>query len=385
MRPALTREIMGLLGTGAALSYVAGRRKAAYGLLGLAGALYLAGKRGREDRLEGQAVLITGGSRGLGLALAHELVRRRCRVALLARDREELHRAKARLEHAYPGGLVKTYPCDVTHEAELFRAIDHAARDLGGLDLLVNNAGSIVVGPFRSMGSEEFRAQMELHLFAAMNACRHALPILRRGRGRRIVNICSMGGKMAVPHMLPYDTSKFALSGFSLGLNAELAEEGISVTTVYPAVMRTGSPMQAVFKGDHEKEFAWFAAADNMPLVSTAAAVAARKIVRGAEERSTELLIPGAALLRNAAAALLPELSGALLRMLHRLLPKGDSREARTGADSRALFDRVPLFAPLRWIERDAGHRWNQKAKHDGRVAMGLESRRPAPVHERMG
>lgn len=381
MRKGVRNEWIAALGVGALLFYASKRPKSALALAGAAGALYL-GTFKKAESLDGQRVLITGGSRGLGLALAMEYVRRGCQVAILARDSQELNRARARIEAYKPGARIITFSCDVTNENALKLAIQAAEVSLGGLDILVNNAGAITVGPLAAMDEEDFRAQMNLHLHAVVNSCKFALPALRRSKGKRIVNICSMGGKMAVPHMLPYDSSKFALSGFSQGLAAEVAGEGISVTTIYPAVMRTGSPMQAVFKGDAEKEFAWFAAADNLPGFSLAADSAAKKIVASAHQRDSELVlsIPGRA--RNVLAAIFPETSASLLALLAGLMPKGDSHMHRTGADSRALFDSSPWFWPLRRLAKISEKRWNQKPKHNARYSMGLDS---APVRKELG
>ncbi len=384
MRQGVKRELAAALGMGAAVSYLLQRRKTAVAFLGGAGALAAWGLfSGRGDRIEGQSALVTGGSRGLGLAIALELARRRCRITLVARDRDELARARARIEACYPGTVLRATYCDITHEAELFRTIDLAAREQGGLDLIVNNAGAILVGPFSAMKAEDFKAQMNLHLFAVVNSCRLALPYLRKSRGRRIVNICSMGGKVPVPHMLAYDASKFALSGFSQGLESEVKQDGISVTTIYPAVMRTGSPIQAVFKGDHEREFAWFSALDNLPFLSIPADTAARKILEAAEERRSELVLSLAGRIRNVAAALFPELAASLLSAISHLLPRGCSREAKTGADSRAVFDRSGFFVPFRWMEKRAMKRWNQRPKHDGRRQMGLDSHHSSTLSER--
>lgn len=370
MRPALKNEWLALAGVGAALLIAAKRPKTAMAVAGAAG--FLLASNPRKESFRGKSVLITGGSRGLGLAMALEFAREGAKVAVIARDRDELLRAKSKVEALVPNSHLRAYTCDVTDPREFAEAIKLVALDQGGLDVLVNNAGAITVGPFESMDNEDFKAQMELHFMAPVRACRLALPYLRERPGARIVNISSMGGKVAVPHMLPYDASKFALAGFSQGLMAELAEEGISVTTVYPAVMRTGSPIQAVFKGDHHKEFAWFASADVLPGFSLAADSAARKIVQAARDRQAELVpsLPGKA--RNVLAALLPETFASIMGVLAALMPKGNSRQHFTGADSRKVFDRSPLFWPLRVRSRQMEKKWNQQPKHDARYNMGL-------------
>jgi short-subunit dehydrogenase len=246
---------------------------------------------------------------------------------------------------------------------------------MGGIDLLINNAGALTVGPYSEMTEEDFEAQMELHFYAVMSAVNLALPYLRQSPGRRIVNICSMGGRVAVPHMLPYDVSKFALSGYSQGITSELAAEGISVTTVYPALLRTGSAIQAVFKGDHEKEFAWFAAADALPGLSADPTAVARKILRSALSRETELTPSFPGRFRNFAASLFPEIVAAVMKGIAVLMPTGSSKEPKTGAQSRALLDESPLGEFLLSTTLQAETDFNQRPKADARFNMGLPER----------
>ncbi|AZZ37931.1 ketoacyl reductase [Bdellovibrio sp. qaytius] len=320
----------------------------------------------------GQSAVITGGSRGLGLALARELVNENCNVTLLARDEDELKRAKKELDKLNRGE-VHIVVCDITDNVQLSRAIHEAADLYDGIDLLINNAGAIVVGPWESMTQQDFEAQMNIHLYATMNSIRVALPFLRqKTSGKRIVNICSMGGRVAVPHMLPYDTSKFAVSGFSQGLATELYDEGISVTTIYPGLMRTGSPIQATFKGEHEKEFAWFQSADVLPGFSTSARDAAREIIEAARQRRFELMPFLPAKLRLGLAAFFPELVAYTLVVLNRLLPQGQSGEYKTGAQSRETFDRSILTKIFKSSARSAEKESNQWPKTDAKENMGV-------------
>lgn len=324
------------------------------------------------ESFRGQSAVITGGSRGLGLALARQLVNENCNVTLLARDEEELRRAKLELEKLNRG-QVHIIACDVTDNAQLSSAIHEAADLHDGIDLLINNAGTIVVGPWESMTQQDFEAQMDIHLYATMNSIRITLPFLRqKTSGKRIVNICSMGGRVAVPHMLPYDTSKFALSGFSQGLATELYDEEISVTTIYPGLMRTGSPIQAVFKGEHEKEFAWFQSADVLPGFSTAAQDAAKQIIEAARERRFELMPFLPAKLRLGLATFFPELVAYTLVVLNRLLPKGQSGEYKTGAQSREVFDRSILTKVFKSSAQKAEKEFNQTPKYDAKDNLGL-------------
>lgn len=220
------------------------------------GALAYAGwwalQRTREASISGAVALVTGGSRGLGLLVAEELMAAGCSVAICARDVEELAAAQEKLERG--GGRVLTIPCDVSDRAQVGRMVQTVELELGPVELLVNNASIIQIGPLESLTLEDFHHAMDVNYWGTVHTTLAVIPVMReRGYGR-IVNIASIGGKVAIPHLLPYDGAKFAVVGFSEGIRAELAREGISVTTVVPGLMRTGSPVNAFFKGDAEKE-----------------------------------------------------------------------------------------------------------------------------------
>lgn len=335
-------------------------------------ALYLSSLK-KDFDLEGRNVLITGGSRGLGLSLAWNLLERGAGgLTLVARDQAELDKARAILIAQFPHARVWTAPCDVTDGTALASTLDQAVSRMGSIDLLVNNAGSILVGPFSSMDREDFEAQMKLHLYAVIEATQLIFAHFKTRAGGRILNICSLGGKVAVPHMLPYDASKFALAGFSQGVAAELAEHGIVVTTAYPTVMRTGSPIQAVFKGNHEREFEWFGAIDNLPGLSMSADKAAKKILDAVEDGRTEVILSLPAKARMFFGAIFPEMMHALMGLVARILPSEDSTVRKTGAQSSGRFARNPFLAPLKRKARDAETTYNQEARHDADFNMGL-------------
>ncbi len=135
------------------------------------------------------------------------------------------------------------------------QVVDHHGR----LDVLINCAGIIQVGPMEHMTLDDYEAAMNVHFRGPLHTMLAALPYMRRQHGGRVVNIASIGGKVPVPHLAPYAASKFALVGLSSSLHAELASSDILITTVSPGLMRTGSPINASMKGQHEAEFAWFA------------------------------------------------------------------------------------------------------------------------------
>jgi NAD(P)-dependent dehydrogenase (short-subunit alcohol dehydrogenase family) len=258
----------------------------------------------RQDSFAGKVVVITGGSRGLGLALARRLARENAKLAIFARDQQELFRAKIDLEKY--ASTVTTWMCDVKNETDVRSTIEEVAAVLGGIDLLINNAGEIVVGPLESMKREDFQNALDIHFWAPFNVTFASLPFLLKSRFARIVNIASFGGKVAVPHLAPYCVSKFALVGLSDALRAELSSKNISVTTVSPGLLRTGSHKNAFFKGQHRKEFAWFSLGAGNPLVSMDADRAAYQILDAVRKRRPELTITFAARLAAISQALLP-------------------------------------------------------------------------------
>jgi NAD(P)-dependent dehydrogenase (short-subunit alcohol dehydrogenase family) len=324
---------------------------AAAGLGGLLAARALVGRRSSYD-LKGKAVLITGGSRGLGLVLAREFAGAGARVAICARDPAELERARADL--AARGAQAYAFPCDVTDRAQVTELFEMVRRHFGEVDVLVNNAGIIQVGPIEVMTLEDYEQAIATHFWGPLNTMLAAIPSMKRRGEGRIVNISSIGGKISVPHLVPHSASKFALVGLSDGMRAELAKDGIRVTTVCPGLMRTGSPRNATFKGRHRDEYAWFAISDSLPVTSIQAERAARQILVAARRGDAELIISTQAVLAVKFRALFPEATADMLAIASRLLPGpgGIGRKRAKGKDSEsslapsvltALSDRAAL------------------------------------------
>jgi NAD(P)-dependent dehydrogenase (short-subunit alcohol dehydrogenase family) len=188
--------------------------------------------------------------------MARQVLRQGAQVAICARDEAELERARRDLLRH--GGTVLAIPCDVTDQNQVRTMVQAVLSHWRRVDVLINNAGTIQVGPAEHMTLEDYETAMRVHFWGPLYTTLAVLPDMRRRRQGRIVNISSIGGKVSVPHLLPYSASKFALVGFSAGLRAELAKDGIVVTTVCPGLMRTGSPHRAFFKGQHRAEHAWF-------------------------------------------------------------------------------------------------------------------------------
>ncbi len=285
----------------------------------------------------GKSVLITGGSRGLGLTIARQIAAEGGRLALLARDEDELQRACAELREL--GGEAFAVPCDLLDRGQSLGAIESVVDHYGALDVLINNAGIIEVGPLDNMRRGDFEKAMGLHFWAPFNLIQQVIPHMRRAGGGRIVNISSIGGKVAVPHMGPYSMSKFALVGLSDAFRSELARDGIHVTTVTPGMMRTGSQVHAKFKGNHGAEFTWFSLSTTLPFVAVDAERAAAKIVSACRRGQSSLIIGLPARLGIIGNALFPSLTGELMKMASRFLPASvgvEGDELKSGAEARA-------------------------------------------------
>jgi NAD(P)-dependent dehydrogenase (short-subunit alcohol dehydrogenase family) len=144
----------------------------------------------------------------------------------------------------------------------------------------------IQIGPFERMTLDDFEEAMRVHLFGPLYTTMAALPHMQSLGGGRIVNISSIGGKVAAPHIIPHTASKFALVGLSNGLRTELRRHNVFVTTVCPGFLRTGSPLNTQVKGRHRQDYAWFAIAEALPLLSIDARRAARRILAACRRRT---------------------------------------------------------------------------------------------------
>lgn len=291
-----------------------------------------------EYDLRNKTVLITGGSRGLGLVMAREFTREGARLVLCARDEEELQRARSDIEDS--GAEVMTVPCDITSKQSVDEMVAAVNSRFGGVDVLVNNAGVIQVGPIEVMTTEDFEIAMKAHFWGPLYTTMAVLPSMRQKKSGRIVNISSIGGKVSVPHLVPYSASKFALVGLSRGLRTELMKDGIKVTTVCPGLMRTGSPRNADFKGQHQLEYAWFSISDALPLLTVSAENAARQVVGACKRGQAELVISIPAKVAVLFDSLFPELSSQMLSLVNQILPEagGVGTQTMKGRESTSAW-----------------------------------------------
>ena len=262
------------------------RRAVGLAVAAAATAYYLA-RRPRYD-FAGKVALVTGGSRGLGLVLARQLLDAGAAVALLARDEDELTEAAQDLDS--PDRVI-TVVGDVRRSDDATRAVRRVIAEFGRLDILINNAGQIVSAPFEATPLADFTELFDVHALGTIRMSRAALPVLTRPQGR-IVNICSIGGRVPVPHLAAYCASKSAQASVSAIMAAELAGQGVVVCTVSPGLMRTGSHLHARFRGDAAGEFRAFALAAGLPGISMSAERAARLILREVRRGTPDVIVP---------------------------------------------------------------------------------------------
>ncbi len=290
--------------------------------------------------LKNKVVLITGGSRGLGLVLARQIADEGAKVAICSRSDDNLRRASEDLASRTTEHLA--VPCDIREKRQVEDMIHKIKAEMGSIDILINNAGVVQVGPLETMKEEDYESAMKVHFWGPFYTINEVLPDMIKRKNGRIVNIVSVGGKVSFPHLLPYNTSKYALSGLSEGMATELSKYNIKVTTVYPGLMRTGSPRNIDVKGQHEKEYAWFKISDSLPVVSMNADRAARKIIVAMKKGTRTLTLTIPAKLAVAAHGIAPGLTMTIFDFINLLLPpdKENGQKVKKGYESNSRFTR---------------------------------------------
>ncbi|WP_109472842.1 SDR family NAD(P)-dependent oxidoreductase [Ornithinimicrobium cavernae] len=314
--------------------------------------------------MDAPVALVAGGSRGLGLLIARELLDRGHRVTVCARSAADLDRAVSLLS---AHGPVEAAVCDVREPEQISALVRRVEERQGPIDVLVSVAGVIQVGPASSMTDQHYRDAVDTMLWGPVRLANAVLPGMRaRGRGR-IGTVTSIGGKVSAPHLLPYSVAKFGAVGFAEGLAADLAGTGITSTTIVPGLMRTGSHERAHFTGSQQAEYAWFGPAASLPLLTMSAERAARKIVDGVLSGRPHVVLTPMAKVGTRVHGLAPSSTVRLLGVMNRLLPDPaadrDAHRARTGRDARR--DLSPLasrtVAVLTALGSRAARRLNQR------------------------
>ena len=282
---------------------------------------------------EGAVVLVTGGSRGLGFAIASRFAQRPVNLVLAARSLPARQHAQQSLLEKHPHLRPENFylvAADLAKPEDCQRLVNEAFARFGPVDLLVNNAGIIEVGPIEALTADLFEHTLRINFLAAMQTTWAALPRLLTqtpgpGWKRRaaIVNISSIGGKIPVPHLLPYTAAKFALTGFSEGLYAEVKGRGLHVLTVCPGVMYTGGEDHAHFLGDAEAERKWFQFAAKTPRIAASPEYASNRIFNALAQGRSEITITPQAWLAARFAGLFPETLQSINRLTNDyILPK---------------------------------------------------------------
>jgi NAD(P)-dependent dehydrogenase (short-subunit alcohol dehydrogenase family) len=301
----------------------------------------------------GRVVLISGGSRGLGLALAHRYGRSGATLILVSRDSDELTQARdTLLRHKavqHPDHIL-LLPADLTNAEQAAALVDYSVGFFGHIDILINNAGLIEVGPVEDQPIEAYQRAMATNFFASLYTTNAALPhLLQRNPiygQASIVNIASIGGKFAMPHMLPYVASKFALVGYSQGLHAELRHKGIRVTTVCPGLMRTKGEAHANFTGQTQKEERWFKLSARTPILAASANRAANKIYNAVVAGRAEITITPQAWLAARIAGLAPETSQYIASLVNEFVLPAPSSQSLS-IPERSVYPSTAI-----WVKR---------------------------------
>jgi NAD(P)-dependent dehydrogenase (short-subunit alcohol dehydrogenase family) len=309
--------------------------------------------------LNGQVVLITGGSRGLGYLLAEEFAKQGCKIAICGRDLVTLDEARQKL--VAQGAEVLAVQCDINNQTYVQQLVTEVTLHFGKIDILVNNAAIALIAPVSSLTVADFEDAMGTMYWGTVYASLAVLPQMKARKSGRIVNITSIGGKVSVPHMLTYSSAKFAATGFSEGLRAELLKDGVIVTTVAPGLMRTGSYLRALFKGNHEGEFAWFALGDTLPFISMDAQKAAVQIVEATRRGQSELITTLPAIMAAKINGLFPGQVSNLSALVNRFILPADvtQTDSRVGVRVNEGID-SPVFDTLTSAGKEAADSLNQ-------------------------
>ena len=188
--------------------------------------------------LSNKVAIVTGGSKGIGRAIAESLVTAGAGVAITARNDDEIGSTVTELKKL-GAGTAAGYVCDVRDYEQVKSVVAEVAKEFGGLDILINNAGVGIFAPVESMSVEDFRAVLETNVFGVFYCCHEAIPLMKQRDGGYIINISSLAGANPHPRMAAYNASKFGLNGFSEALMQEVRHDGIKVSYIMPGSVNT--------------------------------------------------------------------------------------------------------------------------------------------------
>ena len=191
-----------------------------------------------QPDLKGKVALVTGASKGIGLAVAEALLEAGASVAIVARNASEIEAVGRRLESKYPKRVL-AQACDVRRESDVTAAFRAADEAFGGLDILINNAGVGFFKNLEAMTLDEWNTILETNVTGVFLCCRAAIPRMRKRGGGYIINMSSLAGRNAFPQATAYNASKFALNGISEALMQEVRYDKIRVTYIMPGSVST--------------------------------------------------------------------------------------------------------------------------------------------------
>lgn len=343
---------------------IAKRTALGVGAAGLGVAARNRARNSRRIELQDRVVLITGSSRGLGLVLAREFATEGAKLVLCARNEGNLERAKQELEQS--GAEVLAVRCDVGDRTQVKNLIARTNERFGRVDVLVNNAGVIAAGPLETQTIEDFEMAMDIMFWGVVYTTLEVLPQMKERKSGRIANITSLGGKVSVPLLLPYNSAKFAAVGFSEGLTAEVAQHGIRVTTVVPGVMRSGGHVNATFKGDNKTEFGIISVLSSMPLSSIPAESVARQVIEAVKAGDPEITPSFHAKAVTRAHGLFPGMVTSALSLVGRFMPssgeagtqgkRGKESESAVSTSFLANSGKQAAMKNLQYSDSDMGN-----------------------------
>ncbi len=298
-------------------------------------------RRARGIDLGGCVAVVTGGGRGLGLAVSRELLRRGCKLAICGRDGTVIARA---LEELGQGSAdVFGMVCDASVPAQVDDFIAQVLGRFERIDLLINNAGQCFAGPAVELLPADVEAALRNIFWVHFHPTMAVLPHMRARRFGRIVNVTSIGGKVPLPHLAAYAVGKFAATGWSQILAVELAKDGVLVSTITPPPLDNGASLTTHFNGDREREFQWFARLLTSPWSAIDTRRCARVIVDAAQYGDRDRAVSARSWLMARLQGAAPRLMSRVLELVDRRMPApggpGVTSEMRLGREVLARSD----------------------------------------------